>query len=404
MRVTSAKFYKEYAGTVQDLKSKYNRSLMQVSSGKRYEKAADSPLDYYAGKKIDNLYNDAQTKETMIKDVNNRLQQQEAASRSIHTEMGNINTKLVTLLNAPQEGLKSTIDTYSSELRMRQQNMANDMNMQYENFYVLGGNDATTIPFDMSADGQTLTYHHKFAGDSEATNIRMEYQYNTHKDATTGEVISEGGYTYTLIDKEGNPISGKTEDDAMNELLRAMREQGRMSLGYGNVVNRETLPDTYTGGMNMVTGLSSDALRAMGDTEAKSQIRKNMDTSCFGLNARVIKGVENYSSTFIDSDTGVQADRDLMNADLNYALGEMDDSMVRVSDTFRRIGITTTVLEHVESNLQTQQDSYQQEYTDHMGIPLEEAITKMYSDQFAYNAAMQVGSKIMQNSLFDFVR
>ena len=268
MRVTSAKFYKEYAGTVQDLKSKYNRSLMQVSSGKRYEKAADSPLDYYAGKKIDNLYNDAQTKETMIKDVNNRLQQQEAASRSIHTEMGNINTKLVTLLNAPQEGLKSTIDTYSSELRMRQQNMANDMNTQYENFYVLGGNDATTIPFDMSADGQTLTYHHKFAGDSEATNIRMEYQYNTHKDATTGEVISEGGYTYTLIDKEGNPISGKTEDDAMNELLRAMREQGRMSLGYGNVVNRETLPDTYTGGMNMVTGLSSEALRTMSDSEA----------------------------------------------------------------------------------------------------------------------------------------
>jgi flagellar hook-associated protein 3 FlgL len=276
--------------------------------------------------------------------------------------------------------------------------------MQYENFYVLGGNDATTIPFDMSADGQTLTYHHKFAGDSEATNIRMEYQYNTHKDATTGEVISEGGYTYTLIDKEGNPISGKTEDDAMNELLRAMREQGRMSLGYGNVVNRETLPDTYTGGMNMVTGLSSDALRTMSDSEAKSQIRKNMDTSCFGLNARVIKGVENYSSTFVDSDTGVQADRDLMYADLSYSLREMDDSMVRVSDTFRRIGITTTVLEHVESNLQTQQDSYQQEYTDHMGIPLEEAITKMYSDQFAYNADMQVGSKIMQNSLFDFVR
>ena len=36
-----------------------------------------------------------------------------------------------------------------------------------------------------------------------------------------------------------------------------------MDIGYGTISDRETLMDTYTGGLNAITGLSSDAVRAM---------------------------------------------------------------------------------------------------------------------------------------------
>lgn len=78
--------------------------------------------------------------------------------------------------------------------------------------------------------------------------------------------------------------------------------------------------------------------------------------------------------------------------------------MSRVISTTRHIGVTYNTLSTMQSQLQVQQDTYQTEYDDKLGVDTADAITKMYSDRFAYNAALQVGSKIMQNSLFDFVQ
>lgn len=400
MRVTSSTYYKQYAQTVQNLKSEYNKSSQQVASGRKYDSAKESPLDYYAGKKLDNLYTDALTKDVMIDDVINRMEQQETAARSLHKEMDSVNKHYLTLANSTAEGLKSTVDTVYQQILESQQTMVNDMNAQYENFYVMGGNDSTTVPFTMSEDGMTLTYNHRFAGEDNVTHIEMQYNYNA-ADGT-------GSYTYKSYqtDASGAAVAGseKTGDDAVGVMMRAMREQGRMSLGYGNIQNRDTLVDTYTGGLNMITGLSSDALRTMSDTDAVNAIKKGMENSPIGLNSRAIGAVNEYNVSFgTSADKGDSEKRGIMSDVLTAVIDEWDDSMVRVSDTFRRIGITTSTLSSVQSRLQQAEDTYQKEYKDHLGIDEVDAITKMYADQYAYNAALQVGSKIIQNSLFDYV-
>ena len=43
----------------------------------------------------------------------------------------------------------------------------------------------------------------------------------------------------------------KISDDDMNLILKAMTEQGRVDIGYGNINNPDTLLDTYTGGLNL---------------------------------------------------------------------------------------------------------------------------------------------------------
>lgn len=393
MRVTGSTFYKDYARTVQDLKSEYNKSMDQVSSGKKYASASESPLDYYAGKKIDNLYNDAVVKDTMIKDVMNRLEQQESASRTFYGQMQNLTVKYEQLASSSYQGLESTVDTMHTYLLNTQQTMAQDLNTSYENYYVMGGNDGTTVPFTMSDDGMTLTYHHKFAGDDAATVMSMTYNAETME------------YSYSGTDATGNTM---TENQTLEKIVTAMREQGRMSLGYGDITNVSTLPDTYYGGLNMVTGLTSDKLRAECPATDLTQnietFKKAMNKSAFALNSQVIYSSGKYYESFSGTEAEKEAACSKLNDDLKYTIGNWDHAMTDVSNTFRRIGVAYSTLEDVQSRLQLSQDNYIKEYNDHLAIDTYDAIVKMYQGQFAYNAAMQVGSKIMQNSLFDFVR
>lgn len=393
MRVTGSTFYKDYARTVQDLKSEYNKSMDQVSSGKKYASASESPLDYYAGKKIDNLYNDAVVKDTMIKDVMNRLEQQETASRTFYGQMQDLTVKYEQLASSSYQGLESTVDTMHTYLLNKQQTMAQDLNTSYENYYVMGGNDGTTVPFTMSDDGMTLTYHHKFAGDDAATVMSMTYNAETME------------YSYSGTDATGNTM---TENQTLEKIVTAMREQGRMSLGYGDITNVSTLPDTYYGGLNMVTGLTSDKLRAECPatdlTKNIETFKKAMNKSAFALNSQVIYSSGKYYESFSGTEAEKEAACSKLNDDLKYTIGNWDHAMIDVSNTFRRIGVAYSTLEDVQSRLQLSQDNYIKEYNDHLAIDTYDAIVKMYQGQFAYNAAMQVGSKIMQNSLFDFVQ
>ncbi len=389
MRVTASTFYKDYAKSVQDLKSKYNKSMQQVSSGKKYDNAYESPLDYYAGKKIDNLYNDVVTKDTMIKDVINRLEQQESTSRTFYSEMSDLNIKYEQMASSSYQGLESTVDTMHTYMLNKQQTLTQDLNATYENYFVMGGNDQTTVPFTMDETGLKLSYHHKFPGDSNATVIDMTYDPTT-KSFTFGGTAADG--------------STLSEDQALSKVLTAMREQGRMSLGYGDINTVETLPDTYYGGLNMVTGLTSEKLRAMDDASAKEAIKSAMNTSAFGLNAQAVDATNNYYESFYGTEAEKAAAYDRLTEDLAYVLGNWDHAMISVSNTFRRIGVATQTLNEVDNQLQTAQDTYIEEYNDHMYIDTYEAIVQMYQNMYSYNAAMQVGSKIMQNSLFDFVQ
>ena len=363
--------------------------MQQVSSGKKYENAYENPLDYYAGKKIDNLYNDVVTKDTMIKDVINRLEQQETASRTFYSEMSDLNIKYEQMASSSYQGLESTVDTMHTYMLSKQQTMTQDLNTTYENYFIMGGNDQTTVPFTMSQDGMTLSYHHKFPGESNATVMEMKYDPETKS------------FSYSGTDANGNAMS---EDQTLDKILTAMREQGRMSLGYGDINTVETLPDTYYGGLNMVTGLTSDKLRAMNDADAKEAIKSAMNTSAFGLNAQAVDATNNFYEAFNKTDAEKEAAYQRLNEDLSYVIGNLDHAMINVSNTFRRIGVATATLDEVDNQLQIAEDTYIKEYNDHMAIDTYDAIVQMYQHMYSYNAAMQVGSKIMQNSLFDFVQ
>ena len=403
MRVTSRTFYKDYAQTVENLHSELNKSIQQVSSERKYNSAEENPLAYYESKRIDNQYTDADTKYTVISDVKNRLYQQEQGALSIQTSMRSINKDLLQLNNDSDNQALTTVQTLQSDISEQLDTIADTLNSTYENFYVYGGNDMSTTPFtlekNLSGDTPsiTLNFSHKFPGDTDTTTT-MSIKY-TLKDNGDLQVDYSGKTT----DVDGN-TTDLGSDETLARIKSAMSEEGRMSLGYGTLESRQTLPDTFTGGLNMLTGIDSSGLKAMSDTDATDEITKQMAQTPIALTAqtllannRYLKVMENNASA--GKNTALQD----LNSTLSKVIDKWDSSEQRVSNTYRELGIRESTLETVQTRLSSTKATLQSQYKDKVGIDTYDAIVKMYSQQYAYTAAMKVGSNIMQSSLFDYV-
>ncbi|EHL14343.1 hypothetical protein HMPREF9624_01672 [Oribacterium asaccharolyticum ACB7] len=407
MRVTARTYYQDYAKSVNDLHTKLNKSMEQVGNGRKFNEAKEDPIAYYAGKRIENQHNDAEAKKTVIDDVKNRLYQQEKGALSIQDDMRTVNTKVVNLKNDTTNANASTVETFESEFTQRLHSVVNTLNSQYDNFYVYGGNDMTTVPFSLKEDldgappSVTLTYSHKFPGDEKATELNIKYSYD--------------GTNYK------NEFSGKASDgtalgegDTLKLILSAMREQGKMSTGYGSLRDRSTLLDTYTGGLNMITGLSSDTLKGLSDTDAINRIKgasnggpvvaeeDSLMNSPVALLSKSVLTTHNYVKA-LKTNTNVSTAKERFHKDLSDFINQNDDSESRVSDTYRVLGIKYAALEATQSKLDITMDTLQAEYSSKLAIDPYDAVVKMYSYQYSYNAAMKVGANIMQSSLFDFV-
>ena len=407
MRVTARTYYQDYAKSVNDLHTKLNKSMEQVGNGRKFNEAKEDPIAYYAGKRIENQHSDAEAKKTVIDDVKNRLYQQEKGALSIQDDMRTVNTKVVNLKNDTTNANASTVETFESEFTQRLHSVVNTLNSQYDNFYVYGGNDMTTVPFSLKEDldgappSVTLTYSHKFPGDEKATELNIKYSYD--------------GTNYK------NEFSGKASDgtalgegDTLKLILSAMREQGKMSTGYGSLRDRSTLLDTYTGGLNMITGLSSDTLKGLSDTDAINRIKgasnggpvvaeeDSLMNSPVALLSKSVLTTHNYVKA-LKTNTNVSTAKERFHKDLSDFINQNDDSESRVSDTYRVLGIKYAALEATQSKLDITMDTLQAEYSSELAIDPYDAVVKMYSYQYSYNAAMKVGANIMQSSLFDFV-
>lgn len=372
MRITNTTINRNFTRSINDVHDRLIKSINKVGSGKAYEAAADNPLAYYEGKKIDGQYSDVMSKLSLVTDVKNRLYQQELGARSIQKTLSEAKTKVQYILSASNNEEMSTVGTVKDDLLQKQQSMVNDLNAQYQNFYIYGGNDISTAPFSLSSDGKTLTFSHQFAGDDAPTDMKM-----------TLEKQADGSYQYNI------------DDVALNNMLRAMKEQGRVDIGYGTILDRSTLLDTYTGGLNLLTGLNSDAVKTMSKADALAAIKERMNKSPVGLLGRAAAALSDYENG---------GDKE----DFSSALGDVMDCMTDtehyVTTVYSDLGNKYSLLETTADKLTTMKQNLTEQYKDKLGADPYEAILDMFNHQYSYSCAQRVSSYLMQSSLFDFMR
>ncbi len=380
MRVTNTSIYRNFTFTANDLHSKLIKSFSKIGgNSKKYESAAENPLAYYEGLNMDTHFQDLESKVSLIKDVKHRMYQQELGARAIQSALTGDNGskfQIEKALNATSDHT-STLSAVRDELTQSQHEIVNALNVQYQNIYVFGGNDSSQAPFYLSEDGKTLTYRHLFPGDKTTTDITMTLTKQT-----------DGSYEYVI--------------DDIDSVVKAMTEQGVMDLGYGYIGDRDSLIDTYTGGLNVLTGITSKTARDMislGKTDdLKALIQERMNGSAIALTGQAAFAVQDY----IDNPT--QDGLNTMNKVLGDTLSEIDASSIRLGTIYEELGIKYSRLDDTHTRLLSVQDSLTEAYADKLGADPYEAIMEMVSNQYSYNAALQVGTKLMETSLFDFMR
>ncbi len=156
MRVTNTATNRNFTASVNDVHSRLNKSMNKVSSGREYETAADNPLAYYEGQKIDSQYQDALSKTTLLTDIKNRLYQQELGARSIQEVMSGSSGAKVMIekaLNVTSGG-KHDIATIRDSLFQKQQSIINDLTSQYQNFIYTAGTTPPLLPLHSAPTGK----------------------------------------------------------------------------------------------------------------------------------------------------------------------------------------------------------------------------------------------------------
>ena len=384
MRVTNSSYYRNFTNSINDVHSRLNKSMNKVSSGKAYENAADNPLAYYEGKKIDNQYQDTLSKLGLITNVKNRLYQQELGARSIQNRLSEAKKKIEYIRSDSNNSDMQIVQTVRDDLLQKQQSMVNDLNSQYQNNYIFGGSDTTTPPFTLSADGRELTFSHTFAGDDSVTKMVMTLTQQP-----------DGTYQYEFSGTKGNPPTGTDSDETLDNIVKAMRETGYMDVGYGNISEPGTLLDTNTGGLNLITGLPSSALNAMPDSQARDEVINRLNNGPIALVGKAVIASDNY--------IGGGSREDFSSA-LVSIMDTMTETEHSVSTVYSDLGNKYSLLESTEEKLTTIKLALTEQYKTKLGADPYEAITEMFSYQQSYNAALRVGSNMMSSSLFDFVK
>lgn len=397
MRVTTSSTYRNFTTSVNNVHLNLNKSMNKISSGEAYENAAESPLDYYTGKKIDNQYQDTLNKISLIKNVQNRIYQQELGARDIQNILSGAK-------NTVQYARTGTTTDYALEslrddLYQKQYEIIDALNMEYEGFFIYGGNDVSATPFSLSYDRDdatkpfTFTYTHTFPGESSPTEFEFKLSYNAADGTSKFELQNPGDSGLVSTD------STKTREQL---LLQAMSEQGRVDIGYGSIRekdtfgSRDTLLDTYTGGINLLTGITSDAVRTQSIT--LGDVEEALTNGPLGLIGRAIQTID------YNVDAGeIQETIDTMHDALGDIITRMTKSEHVTSTVYSDLGNKYRLLEDTQDKLGIEKISLMTQYKDKLGADPYESILDMYNHQYSYNAALQVGSKLMSSSLFDFM-
>lgn len=408
MRVTNSMMYRNFTSSTNTVHSRLNKSFNKISTGAEYEAAADSPISYYQSRKIDNQYLDVKSKAALIKDVQNRIYQQELGARDIQqvlTREGGARTIVMRARTGTTTG--TALDTLSADLLQMQHEIVNSLNVQYQDFYVYGGNDLSTPPFSLSANGETLTFSHIFPGEEEATVIEMTLAETPKDSGKYG--YSAKGVSGPGVDPNVPSLTG-LPSDPQELLTKAMSEQGRIDIGYGTIRDQDTLLDTFTGGLNLLTGINSDAVKANAGTKAdgiykdkNGGILEYLNNSALGVIGQAKQAIDKYGT---NADNTIPDSRDAAKLDeiLGRVLGEMTMTEHHISSVYSDLGNKYKLMETTYDSLNKLSDNLKEQYTDIMGADAYESIIDMWENQYSYNASLKLGAQLMSSSLFDFMR
>ncbi len=279
-------------------------------------------------------------------DYRNNISNLEGAN----TTADHVLQQIATQIDTAKEKINSVVtdtanaqnrEDIANELASIRQSMLSELNSKYADSYLFGGSNAGTAPFTLDADGNLLY---------------------------------RGLNVDTGLDKDGKvPTAASLEDLAKDHVY--------VDIGLGIESGAATGQSAFDSAM--------PGIRYVGYGTDENGVPKNV----FSL----LKDIEGYLK---DDSASV--------SELVEKLNPYRDALQSAEDTFisskTDIGARGNFLEETDSYLEAIGENLSEKDNQVEYVDFEDAITSFSMQQYCYLASLQVGSKVLQTSLMDYLR
>ncbi len=346
MRVADRTTSRNYLKYVNKATSDYAETNMKIASGNRFTKLSD---DVSAGTRVLNTRIDLIKAEKQLSTVQGAIKELEAVDSSMMA----IEDVLTNLVGELQKAATGTMlddrDVIAGNVGKLKESIVEFANLDFANKYPMGGSTAITKPFTLDENGNLL--------------------YNG-VDVSAIKERDDGTRFYV-------DANGVEQDIPMDNPLL-------IDIGLGTRVNGASF-DTVTGFEISFSGLDVLGFGTTEDGKPKNiinilnEIEKTLKTS-----------EEEWENGAYDEFTAYHG---LFNEEKNTFI-----------DTLANIGSKMKFLDAMETRLTNQVDNYKFRIDDLMGIDDAEEATNQSMNDYILKAVIQMGSKILPVSLWDYLR
>ena len=340
LRITTSALIRNYKSNLGKSISNLDLARTKVMTQRNFTKGYQDPTGAVRESALNWKYAKNQDYIDAIDDAQSFQNAQEDAITQINTQARYLSKQYGLEAMNGTNWTQDVRKTYAAAFREAMKSMTMSMNASYGDKFVFGGSDGGHTPFELKTnDDGSTSLLYRGVDVSHPEEALKEKLDQMSRE----EVYTDLGFGLTL-DEDGKVINST----AFNTSL-----PGINVVGYGT---REDNPD-----------ISNNIIILAG------QIADELEKEDFD--------VEKY--------------RELLTA--------FDDTRGRLVDNLTTIGTRTNFLETTKSRLEDQQINLTEQFDNVVNVDMAEAITEFSWAQYAYNAALKIGTNILTPSFIDFM-
>ena len=401
MRLSTAAIHRTSIGSILEQQTRLARTQAQVTSGKRFQSAAEDPVAATRAAALDRTVADNKQFERNSNIIESRLSYEEQS-------LADVTLLMQRARDLALEGANSTLGQgerkmLATELRQIAGELVDISNRDDGNGeYLFAGTSTGTKPFARGTTGVN------YVGDQTTRFIRVSGSQalaDGHPGTEVFMNITAANGTFSTAVGAANTGSGTIDVGSVVDPSAWVADNYtvRFTSATDWVVEDDTLPTPVqvATGSGLASGNTIQFLGARvtitgtpaaGDTFA---VQPAQDTDMFTM-------LDNLINTLTQA-TGLPSDRAVFQQQIGASIANIDQGLDRVLSVRAEVGTRLTAIDSAANARETESIDLQQLLSDLRDVDYAEAISRLNQEYAGLQAAQQAYTKISQLSLFDYL-
>lgn len=457
MRITMGMIAGQYSKNLNTSLNNFNVASRRATTYRSFERTSENP---FAATKLYRFRREMAENETYqdsLGDVDSQLMTAQSAMQSIYSIVSSAESgDVIQAITGTMSESDRTI--IANKMRQMQQAFLSPLNTKFGEKYLFGGTEMTEAPFSVNDNGELLyrginvntgKIENGPAANFNGTLIELgtsELTDTSTVPATTYTIqdgavlkvkgLNPGDPTKVSVSTDGSMITieadlskYKTNQDLLNEL------RGYKNIDFSNIritgdMNRSISVSNGAGGYqeivsaSLTSSIGQDGLSALANEEVLVNLGLGLKTTS-EAGSTTINSQSAFNSAIPGlSFMGYGQDSSGISGNLYTLMGQIADQLE--SDDFSmeniqpyldkfgeksdallgeitKSGSKSNFLSTMKTNLESMGDSLLERAEDIEYVDPGDAIMDFYMQQYAYNAALSMGTKILSKSFIDFM-